>query len=165
MPTRISEETVAAITAKWDRLLAGVASGLPIGRWTRHCGFTPDMVRAYRRDNPKADREWTQAREQSADAFMDEAIITSRKRGLDPQHARVRIDTLKWAAAKRHPKEYSDRAAVDLNVKTIDLTHVLDDAQARLTAARAAALGHVIEGAVVRVLEPEALTVKEEDLL
>jgi hypothetical protein len=61
---------------------------------------------------------------------------------LDPAHARNAIDTLKWAAKTRNPKVYSDKAVIDMNIRTVDLTRIITEAAARLAVHRA---GRVIE--------------------
>lgn len=161
MSTQIGPETVAKIEAVWPKLLDGIAAGLPIMKWTRHCGLVPDHVRAYRRDRPERDAEYQRAREQSADSFIDEILSIIRKKGVNPNHARVRVDALKWAAGKRHPKEYGDRAQLDLTVKTLDLTQITRDAQTRLAAARAA---RIIDGTAQRVEEGSSLIQELADL-
>jgi hypothetical protein len=49
--------------------------------------------------------------------------------------------------AKRDPDRYADRSRHDINVKTLDLTPILQRAEARLALAQAA--GQVIEGVVL----------------
>jgi hypothetical protein len=44
----------------------------------------------------------------------------------------VHVDTLKWACAKRNPRTYSEKAQLDVNVKTLDLTRIISEANARL---------------------------------
>ena len=113
-------------------------------------GITRDMLRAFLVLEPGAQKEWDAARERSADAFMDQALDAANNRALDPAHARVKIDTLKWAARIRNPRLYGDKAQLDVNVRTIDLTRIIDAANQRLEAARA---GRVIEHAA----QPAAL--------
>lgn len=155
---RISAETAARIAAAWPQLLQAIADGRPIGESTRALGFSPDMLRAYRRDNPDAAADWELARQQSADAFADDILATIDNSVLDPQSARVRVDALKWLAAKRNPRVYSDRVDHNVNVRTVDLTRVIADARARVEARRARALNPSIDGTCERVsdtaLEP-----------
>ena len=150
MPTRISPETAARIEAAWPALLELVASGRPIGASIRAAGFSPSMLRCYRDGNPQAAKEWENARIQSADAFADEIQATIDNAELDPQHARVRVDSLKWLASKRNPRIYSDKAIIDMNVRAVDLTQIIRDAQLRLAQARA---GRLINGESERVLD------------
>jgi len=139
---RISADTIARLRSAWPDLLIAVADGEPIGDSIRKYGFSPDMVRAYRALFPDASRQWELAREQSADALADKALATANNPALDPAHARLYVDTLKWAAAKRNPRAYSDKAMLDVNVKTVDLTAIIVAANARLAAANQ---GRVIE--------------------
>jgi hypothetical protein len=112
-------------------------------------GLNADAMRAYKLENPAAREEWEAAREASADAFMDEALDISNNRDVDPAHARMKVDTLKWAARIRNPRLYGDKAQLDVNVRTLDLTRIISDAQARLAASR------IIEGHVIRAALPE----------
>lgn len=54
----------------------------------------------------------------------------------DAAHARTYIDTLKWAARIRNPAAYGDKQQIDMNVRTVDLTAIIQAANARLARAR-----------------------------
>lgn len=127
--------------------------------------YSVDEIRCYRNTEPNAQKEWDAAREDSADTLFDEALSVARdpfvsleaeKPGephiivrRDPSHARTYIDTLKWAARIRNPRLYGERAQLDLNVKTLDLTRIIEDANARLIAGRATpALAHAAHAAI-----------------
>ncbi len=144
----LSEEKRRAIARTWPDILLRLAAGELIKdvRGT----FTDYDLRAYRALEDGAQAQWDAARESSADAYMEEAMDCARSEISKElaQHARTRIDTLKWAARIRNPRLYGDRATVDLNVRTVDLTKIIGDANARLSAAR------VIEGSVVRQVLP-----------
>jgi hypothetical protein len=135
----ISAETVARIEREWAGLLAKVAEGEPIGASIRAVGLSPDMVRIYRGMKPQRDVEWQRAREQSADAFADKVVDVVDGNG-DPADKRVKMDAYRWIAAKRNPKQYSDKAQLDINVKTVDLTRIIEAANARLASVRRDAL-------------------------
>lgn len=174
---KIGPETRARITQAWPDILARIAGGQFIKDTLKEYGFSDAELRAYLATEPNARAEWDAAKEQSADAFMLEALEVARnpfeevsigpdgKRLAEPlivrrdsAHARTYIDTLKWAARIRNPRAYSDKQTLDVNVKTVDLTRIIQDANARLAAATA---GRVIEGAVVRAALPQSL----DDLL
>ena len=147
MATRISPERLAMIAGKWQPLLSEIAAGdTTINGAIKAAGLTNDDVRAYRRDIAGADLEWKQAKEERADSLVDEIHATLNNSKLDPQYARVKIDALKWLAAKFYPHFYNDKATLDINVKTLDLTQIVNAAQARLIAARAE---RVIDGTVI----------------
>jgi hypothetical protein len=103
----------------------------------------------YRLEDAAADKEWQLAREESADHFADQVGEIANNPGIDSGSARVRMDGYRWLAAKRNPTAYNDKAQLDVNVRTIDLTRIIGDAQARLAASR------VIEGTVIRAALPE----------
>jgi len=137
METRISPETNARIARAWPEVLAAIADGAEVGKALTAAGISRDMIRAYWRDVPGSRVQWDQAREQSADAFFDQAHEIANNAGGDPNLARVRLDALKWLARVRNPRVYSDKSQVDVNVRTVDLTRIILDANARLAAARA----------------------------
>ena len=139
MATNLGPAGRARMSELWPQLLERVAAGDIIKRVYEDLGISAGMVRAWRADNVANDREWQAAREASADSFADMALdeAMSNKCGDEAAHARTRIDTLKWAARIRNPRLYSDKSQVDINVKTIDLTRIISEANARLAAARA----------------------------
>ncbi len=56
--------------------------------------------------------QYTRAREDQADTFVDE-IIHIADTVEDAQAARVRIDARKWVAGKQRPKKYGDKLDVE----------------------------------------------------
>ena len=148
MTTRLGERARAMIAQAWPDLLIAVADGGNIGTACECAGIRRENIYAYRLENPAADREWQLAREQSADAFAEKVVEISENPIGDAQVARVRIDAYRWLAAKRNPRIYNDKSTVDLNVRTVDLTRIIGDANARLAAAR------VIECQVIPAVLP-----------
>ena len=130
----MDSQVQARIAAAWPSMLASLASGELIKDILARAGFNRDQVSAYKLSVPGAKAQWDEARAASADAFMDEALDSARSTMADPQATRVLIDTLKWAARIRNPAMYSDKSQLDVNVKTIDLTRIIQDANARLIA-------------------------------
>jgi hypothetical protein len=156
----MSAERIAPDT--WARILAALADGDLVKDTLAAAGIDRHVLRAYLSESARARTEWEQARERSADAFMDMALDCAMAETDKDHaaHARTRIDTLKWAARIRNPRLYGDKSTVDLNVRTVDLTRIIGDANARLAAARE--LGAIVQGQVIRpALEAPAL----EDLL
>lgn len=147
MQTRIGPELSARVAAAWPVLLGAVASGANIGEACESQGVKREHAYAYMLANPEARREWEHARELSADAYADRIASLIAGDMPEPQSARVKLDALRWLAAKRNPRVYSDKQSIDLNVKTVDLTRIIQDANARLAAARQ--VGRVIEGAPI----------------
>ena len=157
MTTRISEQTRAEIRSAWPAIIEGLAAGELVHVLLARLALKPEWLRAYRSSEPNARQEWDDAREQSADSFAEKAldmalnpaqVINPGERGnetgtqpliirVDPAHARNAIDTLKWAARIRNPRLYSDKAQLDVNVRTVDLTRIISEANARLANGRA----------------------------
>lgn len=170
MAIRISPETAARVRDAWPVLLAAVASGAGIKVAIEAQGLKTDWVRAYRAMDAAADAEWSRAKEESADAFSDEGLEVARNPvkvipvgaegnetgtqpliiRIDPASARVHVDYLKWLAAKRNPRTYSDKIDHNVTVRTLDLTRIIEAANARLASApRARILEHNPEPAVL----------------
>ena len=157
MATRISDETRQACAAAWDDILAAIEGGELIADACRAHGLKESHVRAYKRDDPELGRQWNDARRDSAGQLEDEALATVRNSNVDAAYARVLVDTLKWAAAKRNPDHYAERTRQDINVKTLDYSAILARAEARLAQQRAPALIDGRTGALLPDIAGDAL--------
>ncbi len=157
MPSRASPATLAKVAQAWDSILEAIAAGEEIKVACKAHGFTREMVYAYYGADKELRAQWERARTSSADSFMDEALATARNSELDPSHARVLVDTLKWAAAKRNPDHYAERTRQDINVKTLDYSAILARAEARLAQQRAPALIDGRTGALLPDIASDAL--------
>jgi hypothetical protein len=71
---------------------------------------------AWMAKDPLLQEQYARAREAGADADAED-VTDIGKRTLtgefDPAAARVAIDALKWAAGKKQPKVYGDKAAIE----------------------------------------------------
>lgn len=132
----MTEDSKARIAAAFPDMCARLAAGELITDILKTYGFTRDQFRWHVLSVPEMRRAWDDAREQSADALFEEAMIVART-PVDKelaQSARLHVDTLKWAARIRNPRLYGDKAQLDVNVRTVDLTAIIRDANARLAA-------------------------------
>lgn len=78
----------------------------------RH-GTSDDTIRRWALEDAEAYGLYTRARYISAGAFEDEALDIAKRADATSYNAdRLRIDTLKWAAAKRYPKGYGDKVDI-----------------------------------------------------
>lgn len=153
MATWLTKENRAKLAEQWDSVLLRLAAGELIKDIASDLGVTPQAFAAYRLEDPRRKAEWETARELSADSLFDEVLREARRNDVtrdNAQHIRNRIDALKWAARIRNPRLYSDKIGVDMTVKTVDLTQIIRDAQARLAARTAE---RVIDGTLCN---PEA---------
>lgn len=135
-------------------------AGVPFGPILEAHKLNRAHVRAYRLENPAADKEWSVAREAGADAYADQINLIASNADMEPNTARVRIQALQWLAARRNPREYSDKTQIDMNIKHVDLAGIIAAANARLALARPAQAipdGRVIEGEVIEALPAELL--------
>lgn len=162
---KIGPETRARIAAAWPELMAKIADGAPIGATVRDMGFSGGELRAYRATEPGADADWQRAKEESAEYFFEAAQDIASNPGPDAKAARVKLQALMWLAAKRNPRAYADRAALDVSVKHVDLTRIIEDANARLAGARNPALADRAASAVDAQILQHALPQSIKDLL
>lgn len=145
--SRIGPELMAKVKADWPDICAAVAAGAQAGAEFERHGYSRWHVAAFLAQDVEAKAQWDRSREASADAFADQAQDIANNPGADSRSARVRLQALQWLASKRNPRVYSEKAQLDVNVRTVDLTKVIQDAQARLAASRTA---QVVEGQVIR---------------
>lgn len=132
----MNETRRAHVASVFPLICAAVAAGELVKDCLAEHGLGRRELSAYLLSTPGAKALWEESREASADAFMDEAMNEARA-DVDKelaQHVRTRIDTLKWAARIRNPRLYGDKAQLDVNVRTVDLTSIIRDANARLAA-------------------------------
>ena len=147
MATRISAETAAKCAAAWPEALARIRDGELVAKVAEAYGLTRSMLWAYRAGSPELRAEWAEAMHDSADALFEDAIETARSPDVEPRRAQVICNMLTLAAEKRDPERYAQRSRHDVNVKSLDLTPILERAEARLQLAQAA--GRVVEGIVL----------------
>lgn len=142
--------TRAKIIAAWQELIAAVVELENINEACVRAGVTRNQLRRYLLEHPAAMAEWTAAREQAADTCADMVLEIANNPDVDAARARVRMDAYRWLAAKRNPRTYSDKSQLDVNVRTLDLTRIIEAANARLASApRARILEHNPEPAAL----------------
>ena len=132
----MAEDSARRVAAAFPDMCARLAAGDLIKDILAVHKLTRRELSAHILSAPDMRRQWDEAREASADALYDEAMQVARS-PVDKdlaQSARLHVDTLKWAARIRNPKLYGDKAQLDVNVRTVDLTRIIDAANARLAA-------------------------------
>lgn len=139
----------AKVRAAWPDLVHAIATLGNVGEACERAGFSRSLLYLYMASDPDARRQWEIAREQSADECAEKVLAIANNPDDDATRARVRMDAYRWLAAKRNPRTYSDKAQLDVNVRTVDLTRIIEAANARLAAAQQ---GRVIDA---RPIVPE----------
>ncbi len=94
------------------------------------------------RENEEFSEQYVKAKEESADALVEDMLdiadnqvsqpllvdgvplkidgeIIQIKDGPSVQHARLRVDTRKWAASKLKPKKYGDKLHQEIEIKDL----------------------------------------------
>lgn len=134
----ISEETRARIAAVWEQILDAVATcEMTVEQAAgKLAGVGVRSVQRYARETKGARAELDAALLDGAE-LMVARIPSVILETPDARRARVLAEYLWKIAASRDPARYGQQSRVDLNVRTVDLTQIVRDAQARLEAARA----------------------------
>lgn len=128
----ISAERAAAVAAVFPQILQAIREGARVDRTCAAHGLDRRDVWAYWSKDPARRTEWYDAMKESADAFLDKAIDAAENAGKDAKAARVQLAAYQWIAEKRDPERYGQRTRADINVRTVDLTRIIQDANARL---------------------------------
>ncbi len=115
-----------------ERICERIAEGEPL---TRICkdGQMPAYrtVLSWRVANEEFQQMYARARQDAADTLADQIreLAGRVERGeLEPNAGRVAIDALKWIASKLKPREYGDRAQLDVAASLDVTTRVSDHA-------------------------------------
>ena len=100
-----------------ERVCARIEQGELIASASKAEGVTRSAIWEWARKERELGDMYARARDASADALAEEALEVARASTNETYGAdRVRIDTLKWAAAKRRPKEYGDKQQVETTI-------------------------------------------------
>lgn len=101
-PSDYSPENVAIICEM-------VAQGMTLRQISDELGYSMGTLLNWT-TRPEHVEQYTRARESAADIFESHIIDAAMCAGPETAAAdRVKIDALKWVAARRAPKKYSDR--------------------------------------------------------
>jgi hypothetical protein len=113
-------------------IIIEVASGESIRRVLDKHNINQYDFYEYLAENPSQQALYDKAQIYKAHGLVDDTIDIADNE-IDHVRARNKIATRQWFAAKIYPSRYSDR--IDINLKTIDITQTLLDAQARVAMA------------------------------
>ena len=92
-------------------------------------GITARTVREWVHQEPRLAPLYARAREDAADALAERALqIATQATAATYQQDRLKVDTLKWLAAKRRPREYGDKLELANNEeRPLVVTFVTED--------------------------------------
>jgi hypothetical protein len=136
MGHRISPEKQKIVADNWPAILQAIRDGARIDHTAASYGLVRADLWAYRNGKPDLVAAWYDAIKDSADAFVDQMVNVMAEAEGNAKSARVKAGILQWIAEKRDPDRYGQRTRADINVKTVDLTAIIKDANARLAAAK-----------------------------
>ena len=93
-----------------------IAIGKLVTEAAKTVGINPATLWKWASADPVLGKMYAHAKDAAADALADEALEIARTTTNETYAAdRLKVDTLKWAAAKRRPKEYGDRQQVEVS--------------------------------------------------
>lgn len=113
-----------------------IAEGEPLARICADDDM-PDAVTVRRwviNDVDGFREKYAEARRMQADLYQEMIMETAFDNQLHPERAKIRIDALKWTAAKLKPQSYGDKLEVEHSVKP-KTTRELDDSELEAIAA------------------------------
>jgi len=122
--------------------------------------LTPGLVRGWLWLDEEWFRRYQRAKALLGQAYADEAVVTARESTSSTTAMdRVRIETLKWAAAKANPVEFGEKQTVEhqgaqtLQVRIVEEEGTVRNVQA-LKAAESAALERAVVGSIAPSTKP-----------
>lgn len=119
-----------------------VAEGQTIRQIAAHLGCSPGRVlQVINEGGDEAAKQYARARDMAADLFESDIIMHAEASTPATAAAdRIKVDALKWVAARRAPKRYSERLVQEISgtIATRDMT---DDELDRAIAAAAIEAG------------------------
>lgn len=93
-----------------DQICDLLAEGLSM-RTVCKADDMPDKATVFRwlRTNGEFRDQYARAKEESADAWLEDMFDIADDDDIDVQRAKLRVDVRKWAASKLKPKKYGDK--------------------------------------------------------
>lgn len=136
MPLTLSADLRNRLANAWPDILQDIRNGERVDKTCERYGFDRSALWRYWSEDPQRRTDWHDAMRDSADAYVQKAIEAAENAAENPKAARVQLAAYQWVAEKRDPDKYGQRTRADINVKTVDLTAIIQDANARLAASR-----------------------------
>lgn len=109
------------LAERHKELCGMVADGNTIRQIATHYGVSAGSIIAWLTDTQERTEQYARARDAAADLFESEIIEAAM--AVSPESApadRVKIDALKWVAARRAPKRYSERLQQQVDLTSSD---------------------------------------------
>jgi hypothetical protein len=130
----------------WNQLLPLISGGMSLGAAVAALPQPAPSLwwcKERIRDHPDLAAQYRQAQEERADMLADQIVAVAEEQmpsGLSgpeasawAQRQRLRVDAMKWTAAKLRPRAWGEHVQVDLNVsQTISIREALAQAERRV---------------------------------
>lgn len=117
-------------------ILQAIRDGARVDKTCESYGISTAQLWLFRNRDPELRAAWHDAMKDSADAYVQKAQQVIEDDTVNPKAARVKLSGYQWLAEKRDPDKYGQRTKADINVRTVDLTAIIQDANARLATSR-----------------------------
>ncbi len=104
-----------------------VAEGKTLRQIGKEIGVSAGRICGWVAEDPEFAEQYARARDTASDIFETEIIEAAL--AVSPETAqadRVKIDAMKWVAARRAPKKYGERVQTE-HSGTVSLTDMTDD--------------------------------------
>lgn len=104
------------VDAIMSGLFAHMTDGGSVRAYAKKIGREAALLRQWANTDKYA-TQYARAREVQADVDVEEAVDIAQRTAqglLDPNAARLLVDTLKWRAARFHRNRYGDKASVEV---------------------------------------------------
>lgn len=137
-----SDAPKPSIDDKVRKICELVVEGQTVRQIAAHFGVSPGTVLYWIESKPEYAEQYARARSSAADMFENDIIEAVQS--VTPETAaadRVKIDALKWVAARRAPKRYGDRIQQEVTGTDGGPVQVVTLTPADYKAARAEMLG------------------------
>jgi hypothetical protein len=143
-------------------LILNICADEHMPAWSTLCGW--------KRRNPEFAAAYARARETSAEMLEEQALARAMNATAEDAHAaRLEVDALKWAAAKRAPRQYGDKVNLDHGGK-IDVTSLTDEqlnaklAELLERAGIGAAGAAILSGSAIEARDDKAMAGRSDQL-
>jgi hypothetical protein len=105
---------MAANKAQIDEVCELVANGQTLRQIGAHFGVNAGTIIKWIGETEEYSQQYTRARDSASDLFELEIIEAAMSCGPETASAdRVKIDALKWVAARRSPKKYGEKVQTE----------------------------------------------------
>lgn len=132
-------------------ILTAAAEGRIIKDCVSHMGFDVRTFYQIRKRDPEFEKAFTEARIASLEHLADELRNVTDMQFVDVNLARLKSENARFILERLQPSKWGNR--LDVNIKTIDITSLMANAEARLER-----FAPVIHPQLIQIAQASAIT-------